>query len=42
MLRLFRIIDSSDPEGKLDGAGTSALWWAVATWVWEIPFRGLR
>ena len=29
MLRLFRIIDSSDPERKLDGAGTHfGSWWA--------------
>ena len=34
MARLFRIIGSSDPERKLNGAGThSGSWWAISTWV---------
>src|SRR5580704_17026896 len=34
MARLFRIIDSSDPERELDGAGDCfGLWWVVSTWV---------
>ena len=36
-LRLFRIIDSSDPERKLDGAGNCfGLWWVVSTWVCDL------
>src|SRR5271157_4611389 len=37
MVRLFRIIGSSDPEQKLNGAGTHpGSWWAISTWVCAI------
>ena len=44
MLRLFRIIDSSDPERKLDGAGThfSLCGWRFLPGRVLRPFGGLR